>query len=143
MTSDERIAYLEQQLAEFKAALQALVGVVQTMQTAQPPATDDNSEDAVYKRYLEGRKRNRNIAESAELIAIVAHYHIKRNLSLRTIVESGLMSRGKVYGIGKWDKQYLKDFMTVNKVEDIFENASNLTQLLRKYPAMQKLAGFI
>lgn len=131
----ERVAALESSLAELKNVLHLLHGSIKSLIDAG--LADDSS--VVYERYTKGLKTNRSVAVPSEIVAIFAHYNIRKNVPTKTIARSGLLSMGKAYGIASWDLQFLHDFLEVNKLMDIYENASNNADLLKKYPVISKL----
>lgn len=131
----ERVAALESSLAELKNVLHLLHGSIKSL--INTGATDNSS--VVYERYTKGLKANRSVTIPSEIVAIFAHYNIRKNVPTKTIARCGLLSMGKAYGIASWDLQFLHDFLEVNKLMDIYENASEDADLLKKYPVISKL----
>lgn len=131
----ERVAALESSLAELKNVLHLLHGSIKSLINAG--LADDSS--VVYERYTKGLKANRSVTIPSEIVAIFAHYNIRKNVPTKTIARCGLLSMGKAYGIASWDLQFLHDFLEVNKLMDIYENASEDADLLKKYPVISKL----
>lgn len=101
-------------------------------------AYDDLPSDT-YQRYKVLRKQNRQVQEDINVIAIALHFYHKQNITARTIVGSGLVSYSKAYGIASWDRQFVYDFVEVHEVKDIFDNAINMPELVKDYPALQTL----
>lgn len=131
----ERVTALEIELAEIKQILHLLHGSIKSLIDA---GLSDTS-SVVYERYTKGLKTNRSVAVPSEIVAIFAHYNIRKNVPTKTIARCGLLSMGKAYGIASWDLQFLHDFLEVNKLMDIYENASEDADLLKKYPVISKL----
>lgn len=130
----ERVTALETEIAELKNILHLLHGSLKHLiSNGQSDNTD------VYGRYTQGLKTNRSVAVPSEIVAIFAHYNIRKNVPTKTIARCGLLSMGKAYGIASWDLQFLHDFLDVNKLMDSYENASTNSELLRKYPVISKL----
>ena len=96
-------------------------------------------EPDVYERYRENRSENRSVAVGSDIVAIFAHYNVRKNLPVKTVARAGLLSVGKAYGIASWDLQYLHDFLVVHKVMHIYENASEMPELVEQYPALAGL----
>lgn len=131
----ERVTALETELVEIKNILNLLHGSLKSLLANGLP----NNSSVVYERYTKGLKTNRSVAVPSEIVAIFAHYNIRKNVPTKTIARCGLLSMGKAYGIASWDLQFLHDFLEVNKLMDIYENASTNADLLRKYPVISKL----
>ena len=141
---DDRLDDLEQDVAEIKQELnvfkQTLAMVSEFLKTLAEQNTPPTEADAdVYERYRENRSENRSVAVGSDVVAIFAHYHIRKNLPVKTIARTGLLSTGKAYGIASWDLQYLHDFLVVHKVMHIYENASEMPELVEQYPALAEL----
>ena len=141
---DDRLDDLEQDVAEIKQELnvfkQTLAMVSEFLKTLAEQNTPPTEADAdVYERYRENRSENRSVAVGGDVVAIFAHYHIRKNLPVKTIARTGLLSTGKAYGIASWDLQYLHDFLNVHKVMHIYENASTMPELVSQYPAIAGL----
>lgn len=141
---DDRLDDLEQDVAEIKQELnvfkQTLAMVSEFLKTLAEKNTPPTEADAdVYERYRENRSENRSVAVTSDIVAIFAHYHIRKNLPVKTIARTGLLSVGKAYGIASWDLQYLHDFLDVHKVMHIYENASTMPELVSQYPAIAGL----
>lgn len=117
----------------------ALETVLQLLAPQIEVLAKNGAELDVYKRYEAGRDNNRAVTLDNELIAVFAHYHFNRNLTPRTISRHRLMSTGKAYALAGWSLQYVHDFLTVHGLMDIYERASEMSELIQKYPAMQKL----
>ena len=141
---DDRLDDLEQDVAEIKQELnvfkQTLAMVSDFLKTLAEQNTPPTEADAdVYERYKENRSENRSVAVGSDVVAIFAHYHVRKNLPVKTIARTGLLSTGKAYGIASWDLQYLHDFLVVHKVMHIYENASEMPELVSQYPAIAGL----
>lgn len=141
---DDRLDDLEQDVAEIKQELnvfkQTLAMVSEFLKTLAEQNTLPTEADAdVYERYKENRSENRSVAVGSDVVAIFAHYHIRKNLPVKAIARTGLLSVGKAYGIASWDLQYLHDFLNVHKVMHIYENASTMPELVSQYPAIAGL----
>ena len=141
---DDRLDDLEQDVAEIKQELnvfkQTLAMVSDYLKTLAEQNTPPTEADAdVYERYKENRSENRSVAVGSDVVAIFAHYHIRKNLPVKAIARTGLLSTGKAYGIASWDLQYLHDFLNVHKVMHIYENASTMPELVSQYPAIAGL----
>ena len=141
---DDRLDDLEQDVAEIKQELnvfkQTLAMVSDFLKTLAEQNTPPTEADAdVYERYKENRSENRSVAVGSDVVAIFAHYHVRKNLPVKTIARTGLLSTGKAYGIASWDLQYLHDFLVVHKVMHIYENASEMPELVEQYPAIAGL----
>ena len=141
---DDRLDDLEQDVAEIKQELnvfkQTLAMVSEFLKTLAEQNTLPTEADAdVYERYKENRSENRSVAVGSDVVAIFAHYHIRKNLPVKAIARTGLLSVGKAYGIASWDLQYLHDFLVVHKVMHIYENASTMPELVSQYPAIAGL----
>ena len=141
---DDRLDDLEQDVAEIKQELnvfkQTLARVSEFLKTLAEQNTPPTEADAdVYERYRENRSENRSVAVGSDVVAIFAHYHVRKNLPVKTIARTGLLSTGKAYGIASWDLQYLHDFLVVHKVMHIYENASEMPELVEQYPAIAGL----
>ena len=141
---DDRLDDLEQDVAEIKQELnvfkQTLAMVSDFLKTLAEQNTPPTEADAdVYERYKENRSGNRSVAVGSDVVAIFAHYHVRKNLPVKTIARTGLLSTGKAYGIASWDLQYLHDFLVVHKVMHIYENASEMPELVSQYPAIAGL----
>lgn len=131
----DRVTALEASLSELKNILHLLHSNIKSLLDAG--LSDDAS--VVYERYTKGLKTNRSVTVPSEVVAIFAHYNIRKNIPTKTIARCGLLSMGKAYGIASWDLQFLHDFLEVNKLMDIYENASSNADLLKKYPVISKL----
>ena len=141
---NDRLDDLEQDVAEIKQELnvfkQTLAMVSEFLKTLAEQNTLPTEADAdVYERYKENRSENRSVAVGSDVVAIFAHYHIRKNLPVKAIARTGLLSVGKAYGIASWDLQYLHDFLDVHKVMHIYENASTMPELVSQYPAIAGL----
>ena len=141
---DDRLDDLEQDVAEIKQELnvfkQTLAMVSDFLKTLAEQNTPPTEADAdVYERYKENRSENRSVAVGSDVVAIFAHYHVRKNLPVKTIARTGLLSTGKAYGIASWDLQYLHDFLVAHKVMHIYENASEMPELVSQYPAIAGL----
>ena len=141
---DDRLDDLEQDVAEIKQELnvfkQTLAMVSEFLKTLAEQNTLPTEADAdVYERYKENRSENRSVAVGSDVVAIFAHYHIRKNLPVKAIARTGLLSVGKAYGIASWDLQFLHDFLDVHKVMHIYENASTMPELVSQYPAIAGL----
>ena len=141
---DDRLDDLEQDVAEIKLELnvfkQTLAMVSEFLKTLAEQNTPPTEADAdVYERYRENRSENRSVAIASDIVAIFAHYNVRKNLPVKTVASAGLLSVGKAYGIASWDLQYLHDFLVVHKVMHIYENASEMPELVEQYPALAGL----
>lgn len=128
-----RVVTLELEVQQLKQVLRLLNTNLKDL-ISQPSKPDE-----VYERYTQGLKENRSVATPSEVVAIFAHYNIRKNLPTKTIARTGLLSMGKAYGIASWDLQFLHDFLEVNKLMEVYENASEMQALAKKYPAIVKL----
>lgn len=128
-----RVVTLELEIQQLKQVLRLLNTNLKDL-ISQPSKPDE-----VYERYTQGLKENRSVATPSEVVAIFAHYNIRKNLPTKTIARTGLLSMGKAYGIASWDLQFLHDFLEVNKLMEVYENASEMQALAKKYPAIVKL----
>ena len=141
---DDRLDDLEQDVAEIKQELnvfkQTLAMVSEFLKTLAEQNTPPTEADAdVYERYRGNRSENRSVAVTSDIVAIFAHYNVRKNLPVKTIARTGLLSTGKAYGIASWDLQFLHDFLDVHKVMHIYENASTMPELVSQYPAIAGL----
>ena len=141
---DDRLDDLEQDVAEIKQELnvfkQTLAMVSEFLKTLAEQNTPPTEADAdVYERYRENRSENRSVAVASDVVAIFAHYNVRKNLPVKTVARAGLLSVGKAYGIASWDLQYLHDFLVVHKVMHIYETASEMPELVEQYPALAGL----
>ena len=141
---DDRLDDLEQDVAEIKQELnvfkQTLAMVSEFLKTLAEQNTPPTEADAdVYERYRENRSENRSVAVGSDVVAIFAHYNVRKNLPVKAVARTGLLSTGKAYGIASWDLQYLHDFLVVHKVMHIYENASEMPELVERYPALAEL----
>lgn len=139
---DDRLDDLEQDVAEikqehsvFKQTLAMVSDYLKTLAEQNKPVQEPD----VYERYRENRSENRSVAVSSDIVAIFAHYNVRKNLPVKTVARTGLLSVGKAYGIASWDLQYLHDFLVVHKVMHIYENASEMPELVEQYPALAEL----
>lgn len=139
----QKMLELEQQVAEMAldiAKLKTLLSLLN--ETLKDLVSKQNSVDEaseVYERYTQGLKTNRSVSISSEIVAIFAHYNIRKNLPTKTIARSGLLTMGKAYGIASWNLQFLHDFLEVNKLKEVYENASTMKSIADKYPAIAEL----
>ena len=139
---DDRLDDLEQDVAEIKQELNVFKQTLAMVSEYLKTLAEQNKpvqEPDVYERYKENRSENRSVAVGGDVVAIFAHYHIRKNLPVKTIARTGLLSTGKAYGIASWDLQYLHDFLNVHKVMHIYENASTMPELVSQYPAIAGL----
>lgn len=139
---DDRLDDLEQDVAEIKQELSVLKQTLAMVSDYLKTLAEQNKpvqEPDVYERYRENRSENRSVAVGSDVVAIFAHYHVRKNLPVKTIARTGLLSTGKAYGIASWDLQYLHDFLVVHKVMHIYENASEMPELVEQYPALAVL----
>lgn len=139
---DDRLDDLEQVVAEikqehsvFKQTLAMVSDYLKTLAEQNKPVQEPD----VYERYRENRSENRSVAVASDIVAIFAHYNVRKNLPVKTVARTGLLSVGKAYGIASWDLQYLHDFLVVHKVMHIYENASEMPELVEQYPALAGL----
>lgn len=139
---DDRLDDLEQDVAEikqehsvFKQTLAMVSDYLKTLAEQNKPVQEPD----VYERYRESRSENRSVAVASDIVAIFAHYNVRKNLPVKTVARTGLLSVGKAYGIASWDLQYLHDFLVVHKVMHIYENASEMPELVEQYPALAEL----
>ena len=141
---DDKLDDLEQDITDMRQEMgvlkQTLAMVSEFLKTLAEQNTPPTEADAdVYERYKENRSENRSVAVGSDVVAIFAHYHIRKNLPVKTIARTGLLSTGKAYGIASWNLQYLHDFLVVHKVMHIYENASTMPELVSQYPAIAVL----
>lgn len=132
---EQDVAELKQEYSVFKQTLAMVSDYLKTLAEQNKPAQEPD----VYERYRENRSENRSVAVSSDIVAIFAHYNVRKNLPVKTVARTGLLSVGKAYGIASWDLQYLHDFLVVHKVMHIYENASEMPELVEQYPALAEL----
>lgn len=139
---DDRLDDLEQDVAEIKRELNVFKQTLAMVSEFLKTLAEQNKpvqEPDVYERYRENRSENRSVAIASDIVAIFAHYNVRKNLPVKTVARAGLLSVGKAYGIASWDLQYLHDFLVVHKVMHIYENASEMPELVEQYPALAGL----
>ena len=139
---DDRLDDLEQDVAEIKRELNVFKQTLAMVSDYLKTLAEQNKpvqEPDVYERYRENRSENRSVAIASDIVAIFAHYNVRKNLPVKAIARTGLLSIGKAYGIASWDLQYLHDFLVVHKVMHIYENASTMPELVSQYPAIAGL----
>ena len=139
---DDRLDDLEQDVAEIKQELNVFRQTLAMVSDYLKTLAEQNKpvqEPDVYERYRENRSENRSVAIASDIVAIFAHYNVRKNLPVKTVARAGLLSVGKAYGIASWDLQYLHDFLVVHKVMHIYENASEMPELVEQYPALAEL----
>lgn len=139
---DDRLDDLEQDVAEIKQELNVFRQTLAMVSDYLKTLAEQNKpvqEPDVYERYRENRSENRSVAIASDIVAIFAHYNVRKNLPVKTVARAGLLSVGKAYGIASWDLQYLHDFLVVHKVMHIYENASEMPELVEQYPALAGL----
>ena len=139
---DDRLDDLEQDVAEIKQELSVLKQTLAMVSDYLKTLAEQNKpvqEPDVYERYRENRSENRSVAVASDIVAIFAHYNVRKNLPVKAVARAGLLSTGKAYGIASWDLQYLHDFLVVHKVMHIYENASEMPELVEQYPAIAVL----
>ena len=139
---DDRLDDLEQDVAEIKQELNVFRQTLAMVSDYLKTLAEQNKpvqEPDVYERYRENRSENRSVAIASDIVAIFAHYNVRKNLPVKTVARAGLLSVGKAYGIASWDLQYLHDFLAVHKVMHIYENASEMPELVEQYPALAEL----
>lgn len=132
---EQDVAELKQEYSVFKQTLAMVSDYLKTLAEQNKPVQEPD----VYERYRENRSENRSVAVSSDIVAIFAHYNVRKNLPVKTVARTGLLSVGKAYGIASWDLQYLHDFLVVHKVMHIYENASEMPELVEQYPALAGL----
>lgn len=132
---EQDVAELKQEYSVFKQTLAMVSDYLKTLAEQNKPVQEPD----VYERYRENRSENRSVAVSSDIVAIFAHYNVRKNLPVKTVARTGLLSVGKAYGIASWDLQYLHDFLVVHKVMHIYENASEMPELVEQYPALAEL----
>lgn len=132
---EQDVAELKQELSVFKQILAMVSDYLKTLAEQNKPVQEPD----VYERYRENRSENRSVAVASDIVAIFAHYNVRKNLPVKTVARTGLLSVGKAYGIASWDLQYLHDFLVVHKVMHIYENASEMPELVEQYPALAEL----
>ena len=139
---DDRLDDLEQDVAEIKRELNVFKQTLAMVSEFLKTLAEQNKplqEPDVYERYRKNRSENRSVAVASDIVAIFAHYNVRKNLPVKTVARTGLLSVGKAYGIASWDLQYLHDFLVVHKVMHIYENASEMPELVEQYPALAEL----
>lgn len=134
---EQDVTDLRQEVGVLKKTLAIVSDFLKTLAEQNTPASE--AEPDVYERYRENRSENRSVAVSSDVVAIFAHYNVRKNLPVKTVARTGLLSVGKAYGIASWDLQYLHDFLVVHKVMHIYENASEMPELVEQYPALAEL----
>lgn len=134
---EQDITELRQEMGVLKQTLALVSDYLKTLAEQNTPPTE--AETDVYDRYKENRSGNRSVAVASDIVAIFAHYNVRKNLPVKTVARTGLLSVGKAYGIASWDLQYLHDFLVVHKVMHIYENASEMPELVEQYPALAEL----
>ena len=132
---EQDVAEIKQELNVFKQTLAMVSDYLKTLAEQNKPVQEPD----VYERYKENRSENRSVAITSDIVAIFAHYNVRKNLPVKAIARTGLLSIGKAYGIASWDLQYLHDFLVVHKVMHIYENASTMPELVSQYPAIAGL----
>ena len=132
---EQDVAEIKQELNVFKQTLAMVSDYLKTLAEQNKPVQEPD----VYERYRENRSENRSVAIASDIVAIFAHYNVRKNLPVKTVARAGLLSVGKAYGIASWDLQYLHDFLVVHKVMHIYENASEMPELVEQYPALAGL----
>ena len=132
---EQDVAEIKQELSVFKQTLAMVSDYLKTLAAQNKPLQEPD----VYERYRENRSENRSVAVASDIVAIFAHYNVRKNLPVKTVARTGLLSVGKAYGIASWDLQYLHDFLVVHKVMHIYENASEMPELVEQYPALAGL----
>ena len=132
---EQDVAQIKQELSVFKQTLAMVSDYLKTLAEQNKPVQEPD----VYERYRENRSENRSVAIASDIVAIFAHYNVRKNLPVKTVARTGLLSVGKAYGIASWDLQYLHDFLVVHKVMHIYENASEMPELVEQYPALAEL----
>ena len=132
---EQDVAEIKQELNVFKQTLAMVSDYLKTLAEQNKPVQEPD----VYERYRENRSENRSVAIASDIVAIFAHYNVRKNLPVKTVARTGLLSVGKAYGIASWDLQYLHDFLVVHKVMHIYENASEMPELVEQYPALAEL----
>ena len=132
---EQDVAEIKQELNVFKQTLAMVSDYLKTLAEQNKPVQEPD----VYERYRENRSDNRSVAITSDIVAIFAHYNVRKNLPVKAIARTGLLSIGKAYGIASWDLQYLHDFLVVHKVMHIYENASTMPELVSQYPAIAGL----
>ena len=132
---EQDVAEIKQELNVFKQTLAMVSDYLKTLAEQNKPVQEPD----VYERYRENRSENRSVAITSDIVAIFAHYNVRKNLPVKAIARTGLLSIGKAYGIASWDRQYLHDFLVVHKVMHIYENASEMPELVEQYPALAGL----
>ena len=132
---EQDVAQIKQELSVFKQTLAMVSDYLKTLAEQNKPVQEPD----VYERYRENRSENRSVAVASDIVAIFAHYNMRKNLPVKTVARTGLLSVGKAYGIASWDLQYLHDFLVVHKVMHIYENASEMPELVEQYPALAGL----
>ena len=132
---EQDVAEIKQELNVFKQTLAMVSDYLKTLAEQNKPVQEPD----VYERYRENRSENRSVAITSDIVAIFAHYNVRKNLPVKMVARTGLLSVGKAYGIASWDLQYLHDFLVVHKVMHIYENASEMPELVEQYPALAGL----
>ena len=130
-TLEERVELLERILFALNPAIKQLA------EQAVAPQVDEKT--VAYERYKAGAEASRKIQLDNEVIAIFAHYHYKKNVSPKAIGNTSLMSMGKAYGLAEWDLQFMHDYLVVHDLQEIYDHASEMEDLIAKYPDMAKL----
>lgn len=117
---DERLKAQDRRIVELESAL---AGVVLP-----------SPEQALIDRFTESSKRNRNLNEMPQRIALAAHLaHVKQVPNMR-IAECGLMSVSKLHGLKHWDTQHLLDYCTLNGVLDIYQDGMSAAEMKNLLP---------
>ena len=132
---EQDVAGIKQELNVFRQTLAMVSDYLKTLAEQNKPVQEPD----VYERYRENRSENRSVAVASDIVAIFAHYNVRKNLPVKAVARTGLLSVGKAYGIASWDLQYLHDFLVVHKVMHIYENASEMPELVEQYPALAGL----
>lgn len=132
---EQDVAEIKQELNVFRQTLAVVSDYLKTLAGQNKPVQEPD----VYERYRENRSENRSVAIASDIVAIFAHYNVRKNLPVKAVARTGLLSVGKAYGIASWDLQYLHDFLVVHKVMHIYENASEMPELVEQYPALAGL----
>lgn len=137
MTDVHENLTLEQRVSNIERILHLLAPQIQTLAEAQKLQVKELD---VHARYEQAKSENRTIhGVPSEVVAIFAHYHHKKSVPMKAIGLAKLVSMGKSYGLGSWSLQFMGDYIKVHNLEDIYENASEMPDLIQKYPAMRIL----
>lgn len=134
-TLTARVAALETIVAQLVPELRR----VATVEEIEAEAAETAAREELLKRYERGRHANNKVNLPSDLLAIIAHYAVKKSVPSRALIDVGFTTAGKINGVRNWTRQYLDDYLTVHNVKDLYDNASKMKEVLDKYPELYKV----